>query len=213
MNMSVVENKDPPIVSSLSRLIEGVTNKTIATDARKLIEQLDMKSLQELRLVTKAEKPVEDTLAAIIMISDITWQKDAKRQLANLDRLIEETQLFDKIILTEEHIKYHTVLLKKVRPIHQKYKEIEEDVLEQDQKLILLDNKKATVDKKDQEETVAMKENQLKTASELNQILSRELERTSKIFETSVERQSTLNGTCTIASAFLTYLDSYTYRF
>ncbi|CAF4106350.1 unnamed protein product, partial [Adineta steineri] len=243
----------------------------IATDARKLIEQLDMKSLQELRSVTKAEKSVEDTLAAIIMIlksptADITWQKGAKRQLANLDRFIEETQLFDKINLTEEHIKlisgiiddvqlensslnqtsyynailtlykwvkrvlqYHTVLLKKVRPIHQKYKEIEDDVLEQDQKLILLDNKsqalearlkdlsqnfeEATVDKKDQEETVAMKENQLKTASELNQILSRELERTSKIFETSVERQSTLNGTCAIASAFLTYLGPFTYGF
>ncbi|CAF4113893.1 unnamed protein product [Adineta steineri] len=39
-----------------------------------------------------------------------------------------------------------------------------------------------------------MNENQLKTASELNQILSRELERTSQIFEISVERQSTLNG-------------------
>jgi hypothetical protein len=40
----------------------------IATDARKLIEALDMKSLQELRLVTKVEQSVEDTLAAVIMI-------------------------------------------------------------------------------------------------------------------------------------------------
>ncbi|CAF1269243.1 unnamed protein product [Adineta steineri] len=37
--------------------------------------------------------------------------------------------------------KYYIVLLKKVRPIHPKYKEIEEDVLEQDQKFILLDNR------------------------------------------------------------------------
>ncbi|CAF1408190.1 unnamed protein product [Adineta steineri] len=236
---------------------------SITTDARKLIKTVDMKSVQELRFVTKAEKPVEDTLAAITMIlksptADITWQEGAKRQLANLDRFIEETQLFDKTSLTEEHInlisaiidnvqvenaslnltsyynailtfykwvkrisQYHTLLLKKVRPIRQKYKEIEEDVLGQDQKLILLDSirsrlkdllqnfEEATVDKKDQEETVAMKENQLKTASELNQILSREVERTSRIFETSVERQSTLNGTCTIVSAFLTYLDPY----
>ncbi|CAF0874552.1 unnamed protein product [Adineta steineri] len=58
-----------------------------------------------------------------------------------------------------------------------------------------------------------MKENQLKTASELNQISSRELGRTSKIFETSRERQSTLNGTCTIASAFLTYLGPWIYGF
>ncbi|CAF1065291.1 unnamed protein product [Adineta steineri] len=58
-----------------------------------------------------------------------------------------------------------------------------------------------------------MKENQLKTGSELNQILSRELERTSKIFETSVERPSTLNGTYAIALAFLKYLYPYTYGF
>ncbi|CAF4051023.1 unnamed protein product [Adineta steineri] len=155
----------------------------IATDAKKLTETLYIKLLQELRLVIKAEKSVDDTLTAIIMIlesptADITWQKGAQRQLANLDRFIEGTQLFDEINLTEKHInlisaiinnfqlkntslykwvkrvlQYHTVLLKKARLIHQKYKEIEEDVLEQDQKLILLDNK--------------------------NQILSRELERTS----------------------------------
>ncbi|CAF3849555.1 unnamed protein product [Adineta steineri] len=68
--------------------------------------------------------------------------------------------------------------------MHQKYKETEEDVLEQDQKLIVLDNK--------------------------SQILSRELERTSTIYETIAERQPTLNNTCAIVSAFLTYLDPYT---
>jgi len=40
----------------------------IATDARKLIENLDMKSLQDLRAITKPEQPLEDTLAAVIMI-------------------------------------------------------------------------------------------------------------------------------------------------
>lgn len=40
----------------------------IATDARKLIETIDMKSLQELRATTKPEQAVEDTLAAVIMI-------------------------------------------------------------------------------------------------------------------------------------------------
>ncbi|CAF5003340.1 unnamed protein product, partial [Rotaria sp. Silwood1] len=243
----------------------------IATDARKLIETLDMISLQELRSITKPEQTVEDTLAAVIMIlksptADITWQKGAKRQMANLDRFIEETQLFDKVNLTEEQInlingvidkvqlddkqlnqasyhnavftlykwvkrvlQYHTILLKRVKPLHKKCREIEEDVLEQDQKLILLDNKsqalearlkdlsqnfeEATVDKKDQEEKVSIKENQLKTASQLNEILSRELERTSKIFQSTSERQSTLTGTCSIAAAFLIYLGPYTHGF
>ncbi len=36
--------------------------------------------------------------------ADVTWHKGAKRQMANLDRFIEETQLFDKVNLTEEQI-------------------------------------------------------------------------------------------------------------
>ena len=36
--------------------------------------------------------------------ADVTWQKGAKRQMANLDRFIEETQLFDKVNLSEEQI-------------------------------------------------------------------------------------------------------------
>ncbi|CAF5124790.1 unnamed protein product, partial [Rotaria sp. Silwood1] len=71
----------------------------------------------------------------------------------------------------------------------------------------------ATVDKKDQEEKVSIKENQLKTASQLNEILSRELERTSKIFQSTSERQSTLTGTCSISAAFLIYLGPYTHGF
>lgn len=45
------------------------------------------------------------------------------------------------------------------------------------------------------------------------QILSRELERTSQIFQSSGERQSTLNGTCAIAAGFLVYLGGFTYGF
>ncbi|CAF1423656.1 unnamed protein product [Adineta steineri] len=90
----------------------------------------------------------------------------------NLDRFNEETQLFDKINLTEEHINLISAII----------------------------------------DNVQLENSSLNQTSYYN-ILSRELERTSQIFEISVERQSTLNGTCTIASAFLTYLDPYTYRF
>ena len=109
----------------------------IATDARKLIETLDMKSLQDLRAITKPEQAVEDTLAAVIMIckskfsrrindkrffievksptADVTWQKGAKRQMANLDRFLEETQLFDKMNLTEEQINLINSVIDRVR--------------------------------------------------------------------------------------------------
>jgi hypothetical protein len=45
----------------------------IATDARKLIETLDMKSLQELRSITKPEQSVEDTIGAVIMICKLLF--------------------------------------------------------------------------------------------------------------------------------------------
>lgn len=44
----------------------------------------------------------------------MTWQKGAKRQMANLDRFIEETQLFDKINLTEENINLINSVIEKV---------------------------------------------------------------------------------------------------
>ena len=118
--------------------------------------------------------------------------------MANLERFIEQTQLFDQLNLTEEHIlaieqtidrvqlndrsflltphhsvvitlhqwvkrvlqsvtlpsshlprdtfscsnhRYHTLLLTKVRPLYNKCRQIEEDVVEQDQRLIVIDNK------------------------------------------------------------------------
>ena len=100
----------------------------IATDARKLIESLDINALQELRSLSQVETAVEETFAAVIMIrkffsllsafisdlrgsvevkspsADRSWHKGAKRQMANLERFIEQTQLFDQLNLTEEHI-------------------------------------------------------------------------------------------------------------
>ncbi|CAF0874534.1 unnamed protein product [Adineta steineri] len=169
------------VVEQQIRAHKSQTRRTV--QLKRLLPQYELAQEKNLYKFTKAEKSVGDALAAIILIlesptADITWQKGVKRQLANLDRFIEGTQLFDKMNLTEEHIilisaiidnvtiensslnqtsyynailtfykwvkrilQYHTLLLEKVRPIHQKYKEIEEDVLEQDQKLILLDSK------------------------------------------------------------------------
>lgn len=109
----------------------------------------------------------------------MTWQKGAKRQMANLDRFLEELQSFDEheinetvIRLLEElvkkidqfesgekgkmpytdalntlHewikgvIKYHTLMLKRVKPLHQKVEDIENEVKEADQKLTTLNRK------------------------------------------------------------------------
>ncbi len=112
--------------------------------------------------------------------ADVTWQKGAKRQMANLDRFLEELQTFDEHEITENTIKlledldkkidstelkdpnaeatyasalntlhlwtkgvlkYHTLMIKNVRPLHQKVEEIEKEVKEADQKLSTLDRK------------------------------------------------------------------------
>ncbi|CAF3716465.1 unnamed protein product [Adineta steineri] len=57
--------------------------------------------LEEKTLIPNVPTP---QIALKSSTADITSQKGVKRQLANLDRLIEESQLFDKINLTEEHI-------------------------------------------------------------------------------------------------------------
>ena len=54
---------------------------------------------------------MKDLIVVKSPTADVTWQKGAKRQMANLDRFIEETQLFDKVNLTEEQINLiHSVI-------------------------------------------------------------------------------------------------------
>ena len=116
--------------------------------------------------------------------ADVTWQKGAKRQIANLDRFLEELQTFDEHEMNDNTIriledlvrkidqseprdedpkspqhlphtdalntlhawtkgvlKYHTLMMKRVRPLHQKLQEIEKEVKEADQKLTTLNRK------------------------------------------------------------------------
>lgn len=117
--------------------------------------------------------------------ADLTWQKGAKRQMANLDRFLEELQSFDEVEMSEETIKileerikkidldemkeetlsqhsmqfiytdalntlynwikgvikYHSLMIKRVKPLHAKVQEIEHEVKEADQKLATLNRK------------------------------------------------------------------------
>lgn len=162
--------------------------------------------------------------------ADVTWQKGAKRQMANLDRFMEELQSFDDREIAENTIKlledlvkkiesyepkleinkancqqhpylealntmeqwikgvlrYHSLMIKHVKPLHKKVEEIEKEVKEADQKLTTLNRKsealnarlkdlaqnfeEATVDKEEQEEKVIKMKQQLTTASELNTV-------------------------------------------
>ena len=251
--------------------------KTVAivSNTKKLIQNINMNSLQELRSVQKPDSKVEDILAAIIMIlksptADVTWQKGAKRQMANLDRFLEELQTFDEREITENTIKlledlvkridaydakedttnnnsayiealnsleqwikgvlkYHTLMIKHVKPLHTKVEEIEKEVKEADQKLTTLNRKsdalnarlkdlaqnfeEATVDKKEQEEKCVKMKQQLQTASDLNTILAREFDRNMQIYESLQERIFCLPGACSLTAGFLVYLGPYQFPF
>ena len=113
--------------------------------------------------------------------ADVTWTKGAKRQMANLDRFLEELQSFDQHELTENTIKllqdldkkiesydpnetisqsaphfealitlhkwtkgvlkYNSLMIHRVKPLHQKVEDIEKEVKEADQKLTTLNRK------------------------------------------------------------------------
>ncbi|CAK8694749.1 unnamed protein product [Clavelina lepadiformis] len=74
----------------------------IVADTKKVVKEIDVQELSELRSLQKPDAEVEDLMAAIIMIlkspnSDVTWSKGAKRQMANLDRFLDELSSFDEM--------------------------------------------------------------------------------------------------------------------
>ena len=87
----------------------------IADDTRDLVKHLDAsersdKVLSELRGIQKPMKGMDDLMAGIIMVlkspsADLSWQRGAKRQLANLERFIDELNTFKEIELNESNIK------------------------------------------------------------------------------------------------------------
>ncbi|XP_064650622.1 uncharacterized protein LOC135502065 isoform X3 [Lineus longissimus] len=90
----------------------------IVMDTKKIITSIDPESLQELRSMSKPIIDIEDLMAAIIIVlkspsSDLTWQKGAKRQMANLERFTEELLTFDDNQMPESTLQLVESYLKK----------------------------------------------------------------------------------------------------
>ncbi|KAJ1184768.1 hypothetical protein NDU88_001571 [Pleurodeles waltl] len=78
----------------------------IIADIKKLVMDMDITALGELRGMQKPDVDTEELMASIIIIlkspnTDLTWSKGAKRQMANMDRFLNELSSFDKIQLSE----------------------------------------------------------------------------------------------------------------
>ncbi|XP_066025345.1 uncharacterized protein [Pocillopora verrucosa] len=90
----------------------------VVSDTKRVLKNLDGQGLAELRALQKPDNEIEDLLAAIIIIvkspsSDLTWNKGAKRLMANLDRFREELGVFDEMELTPSTLEVVEPYLKK----------------------------------------------------------------------------------------------------
>ncbi|XP_052258855.1 uncharacterized protein LOC127863384 isoform X2 [Dreissena polymorpha] len=243
----------------------------IVADTKKVVQNINIDKLHELRAMQKPIIDIEDLMAAIIMIlkspsADLTWQKGAKRQMANIERFIEELMSFDDnqlpestLSLVEPYLKkptfepdtlerktsnsacgslckcvrgvvrYHRMMISKVKPLHQKVDETTQAVDDAEHKMSTLENKRknlevrlaglakgfeeATIDKNEQEEKTIKMKKMLETAGQLRKILKGERLRCQQIFDSHGRRLVSIPGGCAMASSFATYLGPYHHSF
>ncbi|XP_071959570.1 uncharacterized protein [Antedon mediterranea] len=251
---------------------ERAVYKTVAVvaDTKKIVENIDINSLQELRAMQKPDVDIEDLMGSIIMIlknpsSDLTWSKGAKRQMANLERFLEELASFDDtelpettLTLVEPYLKkasfqpqnmqrktsssaaaslcrwvrgvvrYHRLMISRVKPLHQKVEETTKEVEIAEHKLMTLENKRraleerltdlassfeeATVDKNDQETMSRTMTRQLETADKFRKALATEHEHCVQICQSLPQRIMASPGSVSLAAAFVTYLGPYDFN-
>ncbi|XP_070202269.1 uncharacterized protein [Littorina saxatilis] len=244
----------------------------IVADTKKVVKVMDRDKLAELRAMSKPSIDIEDLMAAIIMIlkspsADLTWQKGAKRQMANLDRFIEEELMtFDDhqmpeatLVLVEPYLKkpsfepeamerktgnsacgslcrwvrgvvrYHRLMLSKVKPLHQKVDETTQAADNAQHKMNTLESKRkalevrladlargfeeATIDKNEQEDKTVKMRKILDTAAQLRRILRGERQRAQQIYDSYKRRLLAVAGGCAMAGGFATYLGPYHHNF
>ncbi|KAG8587471.1 hypothetical protein GDO81_005673 [Engystomops pustulosus] len=71
----------------------------IIENIKELVQNMDVTALGELRAMQKPDVDIEELMASIIIIlkspnADLTWAKGAKRQMANIDRFLNELSTF-----------------------------------------------------------------------------------------------------------------------
>ncbi|KAJ8316357.1 hypothetical protein KUTeg_006371 [Tegillarca granosa] len=267
-------------ISKLKKLLpeyqvahERAVYKAIAIvgDTKRVVQNMSIDKLAELRAMSKPIIDIEDLMTAIIMIlkspsADLTWQKGAKRQMANLERFIEELMSFDDNQLPEATlnlvepylkkpsfdpetlekktgnsacgalckwvrgvVKYHRMMISKVKPLHQKVDATTQAVDEAEHRMATLESKRkehegrlldlarrfedATIDKNEQDDKTIKMKKMLETAAQLRKILKGERQRCQQIYDSYERRLVSIPGGCSMAAAFCTYLGPYHHNF
>ncbi|XP_069829066.1 uncharacterized protein [Dendropsophus ebraccatus] len=78
----------------------------IIENIKELVQTMDITALGELRAMQKPDVDIEELMASIIIIlkspnADLTWAKGAKRQMANIDRFLNELSTFHNSQLSQ----------------------------------------------------------------------------------------------------------------
>ncbi|XP_057302207.1 uncharacterized protein LOC130636487 isoform X2 [Hydractinia symbiolongicarpus] len=99
-----LENLVPTYEESHKRAVFKAA--AVVKETKNVLAQLDDKGLSDLRSLQTPDSELEDLLAAVIIIvksptSDLTWNRGAKRIMANLERFKEEISVFDESELPE----------------------------------------------------------------------------------------------------------------
>ncbi|KAH9514965.1 hypothetical protein Btru_021540, partial [Bulinus truncatus] len=90
----------------------------IVADTKRVVKLMNINELSEVRGMQKPSPDIEDLMSTIIMLlksptADLTWQKGAKRLMANLERFMEELTTFDDYQLPESTLLLVEPYLKK----------------------------------------------------------------------------------------------------
>ncbi|XP_068122143.1 uncharacterized protein [Hyperolius riggenbachi] len=92
----------------------------ILENIKDLVRNMDIVALGELRVMQKPDVDIEELMASIIIIlkspnTDLTWAKGAKRQMANLDRFLNELTMFHATQLPQSTLELLEANIKKIQ--------------------------------------------------------------------------------------------------
>eukprot|EP00795_Rhopilema_esculentum_P016198 gene16198-7569_t len=240
-------------------------------ETKQILLELDQQGLSDLRSMQKPDSDIEDILAAIIIIvksptSDLTWNKGAKRIMANLERFREELTAFDETELTEDTlqvvepyikrshfapgymekktsnqaleslvawvcgvVKYHRMMLSRVKPLHKMVQQTTTSLDEAVEKLDGMQSKlgnlnnrmvslsgkfeDASVDKSRQGLLTDNQQHQLSRAAYFEKLLFAGRQQWTRVLESIAHRRQSMVGNVAISVGFATYLGFYDHEF
>ncbi|XP_063809812.1 uncharacterized protein LOC135027842 isoform X3 [Pseudophryne corroboree] len=87
---------------------------------KQLVQKMDITALGELRAMQKPDVDIEELMASVIIIlkspnTDLTWAKGAKRQMANIDRFLNELMTFHLAQLPQSTLELLETNIRKVQ--------------------------------------------------------------------------------------------------